>query len=114
MRTIHRLSLVSALAVIVCLAFVGLAQDAPKKESGVKEIAELELQIQQLQDKLKGLKEAKESEKVVADGTSNLEKLLNWRCIGPANVGGRMTALAAVNGDPSCYYAATEIGRAHV
>jgi photosystem II stability/assembly factor-like uncharacterized protein len=40
----------------------------------------------------------------------NLDRLFAWRPIGPANMGGRMTALAVVEGDPSCYYAATASG----
>jgi S1-C subfamily serine protease len=40
----------------------------------------------------------------------NLERLFTWRPIGPANMGGRMTALAVAESDPSCYYAATASG----
>jgi photosystem II stability/assembly factor-like uncharacterized protein len=41
---------------------------------------------------------------------AHLDKLFNWRSIGPANMGGRITSLAVVPGDPSCYYAATASG----
>ncbi|MGH9363438.1 MAG: VPS10 domain-containing protein, partial [Thermoanaerobaculia bacterium] len=37
-------------------------------------------------------------------------KPLHWRCIGPANMGGRITALAVVEDDPSTYWAATASG----
>jgi photosystem II stability/assembly factor-like uncharacterized protein len=35
---------------------------------------------------------------------------LNWRCVGPANMGGRITAISVYESDPSCYYVATASG----
>ena len=35
---------------------------------------------------------------------------MNWRCIGPANMGGRITAIAVVESDPTTYYVATASG----
>ena len=37
-------------------------------------------------------------------------KKMNWRSIGPANMGGRITALAVVESDPTTYYVATASG----
>jgi photosystem II stability/assembly factor-like uncharacterized protein len=37
-------------------------------------------------------------------------KPLNWRCIGPANMGGRITALAVYEADPTTYWVATASG----
>jgi photosystem II stability/assembly factor-like uncharacterized protein len=37
-------------------------------------------------------------------------KTLNWRCIGPANMGGRITAISVYEADPSIYYVATASG----
>lgn len=37
-------------------------------------------------------------------------KPLTWRCIGPANMGGRITALAVCEDDPTTYYVATASG----
>ncbi len=37
-------------------------------------------------------------------------KAPQWRCVGPASMGGRITALAVFEADPSCYYAATASG----
>lgn len=37
-------------------------------------------------------------------------KALEWRCIGPANMGGRITALAVYEKDPSTWWAATASG----
>ena len=37
-------------------------------------------------------------------------KKMTWRSVGPANMGGRITALAVVESDPSTYYVATASG----
>jgi photosystem II stability/assembly factor-like uncharacterized protein len=37
-------------------------------------------------------------------------KQLTWRCIGPANMGGRITALAVYEADPTTYWVATASG----
>jgi photosystem II stability/assembly factor-like uncharacterized protein len=37
-------------------------------------------------------------------------KSLTWRCIGPANMGGRITALAVYEADPTTYWVATASG----
>ncbi|MCS7047113.1 MAG: PDZ domain-containing protein, partial [Gemmataceae bacterium] len=37
-------------------------------------------------------------------------QLFTWRSIGPANMAGRITALAVFEADPSCYYVATASG----
>lgn len=37
-------------------------------------------------------------------------KPLTWRCIGPANMGGRITALAVFEADPTTYWVATASG----
>lgn len=37
-------------------------------------------------------------------------KLMNWRCIGPANMGGRITALSVFEADPTTYWVATAGG----
>src|SRR6266436_6469959 len=41
---------------------------------------------------------------------SDWTKTLTWRSIGPANMGGRITALAVYDADPSTYYVATASG----
>src|SRR5882724_11448898 len=45
-----------------------------------------------------------------AETPAHLDKLFAWRAIGPANMGGRITSLAVVDADPTCYYAATASG----
>src|SRR3974390_2310092 len=37
-------------------------------------------------------------------------KALNWRCIGPASMGGRITAISVYDADPSTYWVATASG----
>jgi photosystem II stability/assembly factor-like uncharacterized protein len=37
-------------------------------------------------------------------------KTLSWRCVGPANMGGRITAISVCESDPSTYYVATASG----
>ncbi len=46
----------------------------------------------------------------VDSASIDLSKLLAWRSIGPANMSGRVTALAVFEADPSCYYVATASG----
>jgi len=43
-------------------------------------------------------------------GGIDLSKMLAWRSIGPANMGGRVTGLAVYEADPSTYYVATASG----
>ena len=40
----------------------------------------------------------------------DLSKILAWRSIGPSNMGGRITALAVFDGDPSTYVATASGG----
>ncbi len=46
------------------------------------------------------------------DGTLSAEwlKPLTWRCIGPANMGGRIVALSVYEADPTTYWLATASG----
>src|SRR5580693_853043 len=37
----------------------------------------------------------------------NVVRSFSWRGVGPANMGGRITALAVYEADPSCYWVAT-------
>ena len=106
------------LGVFTLLVFlsVGASAQGPAKldPNVLKEIDELELRIKKLQEKLKAIRESGQPEpKPVAalDAMpANLDKLFAWRSIGPANMGGRITALAVVEADPTCYYAATASG----
>src|SRR5438105_12712521 len=94
MRPYALLSSVSALALVVCLALTGHAQNPRVVDpSVVKEIEDLEQRLQKIQDKLKALKDmaAKVPQAPAAQLPTHLDKLLAWRSIGPANMGGRIT-----------------------
>lgn len=101
-----------------CWAFGGLlaglcllspwAHAQPPAEDTAKQIAELERQIAELQKKLEALRKSQASRPVVT--LNDVIKKLTWRCIGPANMGGRITAIAVVESDPSTYYVATASG----
>jgi len=78
-----------------------------------KQIAELEKQLAELQSKLKALKEptaakaVSPSEEVIPAAWVNK---FQWRCIGPATMGGRITSLAVYDADPTTYWVATASG----
>src|SRR5262245_18307416 len=94
-----------ALLVAILLAIV----DGPVHgQDKAKEIADLEKQIQQLTQRLNDLR----SGKAAIEGTlpADWVKQLNWRSIGPANMSGRITALAVYEADPCMYWVATASG----
>src|SRR5207253_7788296 len=71
--------------------------------------------IQALNKKLEELRKAGPSAtppSSVPDGTIPPEwiKELAWRCIGPANMGGRITAISVFEADPIVYWVATASG----
>jgi photosystem II stability/assembly factor-like uncharacterized protein len=104
MRQLTPLRFLFVIAFALLLTLAGLAQPPGKVDpQTAKEIAELEERMRQLQAKLQALKNP--------DGApANFDKFLTWRCIGPANMGGRITSLAVLDADPTCYYAATASG----
>ena len=114
MNSVAPFRVVSAFALVVFLAMAGLGQTPRKVDPDIlKEIDDLELRIKKLHDKLKALKDAVKPEPTkpaIDTAPVHLEKLFAWRPIGPANMGGRITGLAVVDGDPTCYYAATASG----
>src|SRR5947209_5639381 len=110
MRPSSWLKPLSVLVLFALCALSGQSQDkvAPKI---VKEIQDLEQRLQKLQGQLKAIQEGKaEPAAKPVPITENLDKLLAWRPIGPANMGGRITGIAVVETDPSCYYVATASG----
>lgn len=72
-----------------------------------QQITDIEKQIADLTKKLEELKTPKPPEGTIPD---NWVKALQWRCIGPANMGGRITAIAVHESDPSTYWIATASG----
>ncbi len=103
---------VSAVAFVLLLPLAGFGQTPGKIDPDLsKELDDLEQRIKKLREKVKALGDAKPAPaKPIADtAPANLDKLFAWRPIGPANMGGRITALG-VDADSACYYAATASG----
>ena len=96
---------------LVLLAGIGFAPGQEKTRE--QQLADLEKEIQALNKKLDELKAGMAATPSGAmDGTipDDWIKSLNWRCIGPANMGGRITALSVFEADPSTYWVATASG----
>ena len=75
-----------------------------------KEIAETEKQILDLKKKLDELRKGKPDPVAPNTVPESAIAKMNWRCIGPANMSGRVTAVTVVESDPSTYYIATASG----
>src|SRR4051812_35200291 len=105
--------LVRSLCALMLAAFCAMPgqSQVPVDPQIGKEIADLEARLLKLQEKLKALKDqATQAPGKSAEGQKvpgYLDKLLTWRSIGPANMGGRITGLAVFEADPTCYYVAT-------
>ena len=103
---------VSILAMLFALAVA-----LPVRSDQKQDIETIEKQIADLQKKLA---EAKTKPATPATPTipeppvgtlpESILKKMAWRCIGPANMGGRITALAVYDADPTTYYVATASG----
>jgi photosystem II stability/assembly factor-like uncharacterized protein len=90
----------------------GPAADSPSSRD--QEIADLEKQIAALNKKLNELRNGAAPAPAPTSPESMLPaewvKALSWRSIGPANMGGRITALSIYEADPSTYWVATASG----
>jgi photosystem II stability/assembly factor-like uncharacterized protein len=105
-----------ALAILMLfgvLAVVPAATVAEPPTPREKEIRQLEEQLAALKKRLEEVRTAPvvraappSSEALPAEWV----KALNWRCIGPANMGGRITAFAVYEADPSVWWVATASG----
>jgi photosystem II stability/assembly factor-like uncharacterized protein len=93
-----------------------LVPPAVSEEEKVKpkdqQIADIEKQITELNKKLADLKktEAAAGPSVGPALTAEWIKPLTWRGIGPANMGGRITAISVFEADPTTYWVATASG----
>ncbi len=109
----------TALAVLT-LGFAALAavpgqsQEAPASDP---QLADLEKQYQEAQKKAEELKKKiddlrNHKPQATADGSlpADWVKALSWRSIGPASMGGRITAISAFEADPTTYWVATASG----
>ena len=116
-----RWPLLGALAAAVVAVPTAHGQDAKKAAAGdekQQQIQAIEKQLAELQQKLAALKTAEGVVPAAATSVATVEgtipadvlKQFNWRCIGPANMGGRVTAIDVLESDPTTYYIATASG----
>ncbi len=100
-----------AFALLAVLVFFlpGVAQSG-EDDDLKKEIADVEKQILELKKKLDELRKGKSEPPARNTVPESAIAKMTWRCIGPANMGGRITALAVVESDPTTYYVATASG----
>ncbi|TMQ31992.1 MAG: PDZ domain-containing protein [Planctomycetota bacterium] len=92
---------------------LGLALAAGSVLSVHGKLADLEKQIQALTKRLEELRKTPaETTSSLPDATIPAEwiKALTWRSIGPANMGGRITAISVFEADPTTYWVATASG----
>jgi photosystem II stability/assembly factor-like uncharacterized protein len=89
----------------------------PSDPDKAKQISEIEKQISELSKKLEELKSAPVATAAPANGAppegtipESWAQALSWRCIGPANMGGRITSISVFEEDPSTYWVATASG----
>lgn len=77
-----------------------------------KQIADVEKQLKTLNDKLTTLKDQAASPTPVPSMALRPDwiKGFNWRSIGPAAMGGRITAISVFEADPSTFFVATASG----
>src|SRR5262245_12201706 len=95
-----------ALAVLAALTLAIIltpARSDDSPNSNEQQIAELEKQLAALKQKLAELKN---------DGSlpPSWVSAFQWRCIGPAAMGGRITAISVCEDDPCIYWIATASG----
>lgn len=102
-----------AVAVLLSSALIAIAAAPAQSQDKQKEIQDLEKQIQLLSLKLTELKNEKTPEASLQRLNTMPEgwlKSLTWRSIGPANMGGRITAISVFEADPSTFWIATASG----
>jgi photosystem II stability/assembly factor-like uncharacterized protein len=118
---LRRLSLRLAFLAALTLGFGALAavpgQSEEPSASG-KQLADFEKQYQELKKKADELKKKidelrrNDGAKPAAEGAlpEDWVKAMTWRCIGPATMGGRITAISVYEADPCTYWVATASG----
>lgn len=98
--------------VAIWLAGISGTSAEPTTPSQQEQIADLEKQIAALTKKLNDLKGALATPAQTTSGAvdPNWLKAFSWRPLGPAAMGGRITALSVYEADPSTYWVATASG----
>jgi photosystem II stability/assembly factor-like uncharacterized protein len=102
-----------AFLAVLCLLLIGLSgPEAEEAASRSQQIADLERQIHELSKKLDELRRLDTSPPIPSATTIPAEwtRTLNWRCIGPASMGGRIVAISVYEADPTTYWIATASG----
>ncbi len=101
-------ALLAALFLFAALVDSGSFAQTPRD----KQIDDIQKQIDELTRKLNDLKKAGGVPTTPPDAALNPDwlKAMNWRCIGPATMGGRITAISVFEADPTTYYVATASG----
>jgi photosystem II stability/assembly factor-like uncharacterized protein len=101
--------------VVAAALSVAVSPASSQDKARQQQIVELEKQIQELNKKLNEIKGTPAATQQPTSGPdctipNNWIEALNWRCIGPANMGGRITAISVCEGDPTTYWVATASG----
>jgi photosystem II stability/assembly factor-like uncharacterized protein len=101
----------TAFALLAVLIFLcpGVAR-SDEDDDIKKEIADVEKQILELKKKLEELRKGKVEPPAINSVPESAIAKMQWRNIGPANMGGRITAFAVVESDPTTYYVGTASG----
>jgi photosystem II stability/assembly factor-like uncharacterized protein len=96
-------------SLVILLGISGPA--AEETVSREKQIADIERQIKELTQKLDELRRIPATPSVTAAPIpAEWTKVLTWRCIGPAAMGGRIVAFSVYEADPTIYWVATASG----
>lgn len=84
----------------------------PGRSDQKSEIEAIEKQIADLKKKLEEAKSKPTTKPATAGDVTpeSIFKAMTWRNVGPANMGGRITAVAVYEADPSIFYIATASG----
>ncbi|HJS07873.1 MAG TPA: hypothetical protein VJ809_09440, partial [Pirellulales bacterium] len=110
-RCVH-VMLVALVALLLSSPLAAQEKEAPGNREQI--LSNLEKQVEALRKEIEALRKAAPDSQVAAtpDGAipASWLKELKWRSIGPAGMGGRITAISVFEADPSTYWVATASG----
>lgn len=118
MRVSDRIRWLMLALFVAVIASTARSDNPPNEADKKKQIEELEKKIAELEKKREELKSAGNGASKPAITAAlpyggiptGAGEKFSWRCIGPANMGGRITAIAVYNADPTTYFIATASG----
>jgi photosystem II stability/assembly factor-like uncharacterized protein len=112
-----------SLAIIIAVCIPALGQEAKKADTPNKdnELAEIVKQLDALKKRVEAMQKGggdsaatklaqASSPKTDSALPAEWAKMMKWRSIGPAGMGGRITAISVYEADPSTYWVATASG----